>query len=626
MAGPYSADFVNRVRAAVDIVDVVGEYVQLRKSGRAFLGLCPFHSEKTPSFNVNAERQFFHCFGCGAGGDVFSFLMKMEQLTFPEALHKLAERAGIELPPTHGKEDDDPPENRAKQAMLKAHQLVGKLYHYVLTETPYGKEAMTYLSKRGLSPQTIAEFQIGFAPDSWDFVTQFLQKRGFSLDLMVEAGLLAKSEAGNIFDRFRGRIMFPIHDSQGNIIGFGGRLLDTASASRQQAKQPKYLNSPESPLFNKSATLFNLHRARPFMRKRKQALLFEGYVDVVSVWQAGFPQGIATLGTALTEQQARIIRRNVEQVVLCYDGDAAGQEATAKAIHVLQEAGLIVRVAPLPQGTDPDDYIRQHGPEAFSQQVLLQAMPVTAFRLKHLRASHVIQDETDQAQFIEKALAIVNELNSPVERDLYLRQLAEEYAISLDTLKWEARRLYKQQKSNSHRDKVSPAWNNSINNGKVTLAKTLPPAYHTAERMLLYYMMRNRHIAERVQTECSASFQVDEHDALAAYLYAYFAEGHPEDPGQFIHYLQDESLKQLASGLAMMECREDVSDQEIGDYIKQVNHYPKRAELERLREEQRSLHLQASSADSEEARRELEIQAAVIGMKILELENALKEG
>ncbi|MBG9944517.1 DNA primase [Brevibacillus formosus] len=624
MTGPTSDEFVNQVRAAVDIVDVVGEYVQLRKSGRAFLGLCPFHSEKSPSFNVNAERQFFHCFGCGAGGDIFSFLMKLEQLTFPEALHKLAERAGIAVPQPQQVEDS--PEKRMKHAMQEAHTFVSRLYHYVLTKTPYGQEAMKYLAKRGMSEATIAEYQIGFAPDSWDFVTQQLTKRGFSQELMVEAGLLARSDAGKIFDRFRGRIMFPIQDSQGNVIGFGGRLLQGSKPNSNQKSQPKYLNSPESLLFNKSATLFNLHRARPIIRKRKEALLFEGYVDVISAWQAGFMQGIATLGTALTEQQARILRRNTESVVLCYDGDAAGQEATSKAIHVLQQAGLIVRVAPLPQGVDPDDYIRQHGAEAFSQQVLLQAMPVTAFRLKHLRSQFVIKDETDKARLIAKAVEIINELSSPVERDMYQRQLAEEYSLTLGDLKWESKRAYNQQKSERQRDKVTPAWNNSINNGKVTLAKTLPPAYHTAERMLLYYMMRNEEIAARVQQECSAHFQVDEHDALAAYLYAYYAEGNPEDPGKFIHYVQDDLLKQLASGLAMMECNNDVSELEIGDYIKQVNNYPKRAELERLRDEQRSLHLQAAAADSEDARKQLELQAAVTGMKILELENALKEG
>jgi DNA primase len=616
MAALHSDEIVNRVRAAVDLVDVVSEYVQLRKSGRALLGLCPFHSEKTPSFNVNAERQFFHCFGCGAGGDVFSFLMKIEQLTFPEALKKLADRAGIAMPEPQKEQESS--KQTAKQLMYEAHQLVAKLYHYVLTSTPYGTEARRYLEKRGLSAATIAEFQIGFAPDSWDFVTQFLKKRQFPLELMVEAGLLAQNEKGRIFDRFRRRIMFPIQNTQGEVIGFGGRSLD--------GSHPKYMNSPESPLFTKSTTIFNLHRARSFIRKRKQAILFEGYVDVISAWQAGFQQGIATLGTAITEQQARMIRKNVEQVIVCYDGDTAGQEATAKAIELLEEAGCNVRVAPLPPGMDPDDYIRKNGADVFSQQVLLQAMPITAFRLQHLRSKHVLQDKNDQARYVKEALAVIARLKSPVERDMYERQIAEEFSLSLDALKLEAKRVYKEQKSKQQRDKVAAGWNNSINNGKFTLTKTLAPAHENAERMLVYYMMRSREIAERVRQECNANFQNDEYGALAAYLLAYYAEGHAEDPGQFIHYVPDEKCKQLASGLAMMECKEDVSDQEIGDYIRQVNNYPVRAELERLREDQRKLNLQAASAENEDTRKQLEIQAAVIGMKILELENALKEG
>jgi len=615
MTGLNSEEIVNQVRAAVDLVDVVSEYVQLRKSGRAYLGLCPFHSEKSPSFNVNADRQFFHCFGCGAGGDVFSFMMKIEQLTFPEALQKLADRAGIIIPQ---QQREDSPKHSAKQLMYEAHQLVAKLYHYVLMHTPYGTEARRYLEKRGMSVQTIEEFQIGFAPDSWDFLTQWLKKREFSQELMVEAGLLVKSENGRIFDRFRGRVMFPIHNSQGEVIGFGGRSLDGA--------HPKYLNSPETPLFNKSATLFNLHRARSVMRRRKQAILFEGYVDVISASQAGFGQGIASLGTAITEQQARLIRKNVEQVIICYDGDTAGQEATAKAIQLLQEAGCMIRIAPLPAGMDPDDYIRKYGSESFSQQVLLRAMPVTAFRLQHLRSKHVLQDKADQARYVQEALRIITQLNSPIERDMYERQLAEEFSLSLDALKLEAKRVYKEQKSNAQRDKVTSGWNNSINNGKFAFAKSLAPAYETAERKLLYYMMHKREIADRVMQECKADFQIDEHSALAAYLYAYYAEGYTEDPGQFIHYMQEENLKQLASGLAMMECKEDVSDTEIGDYIRQVNNYPLRAELDRLREEQRTLNLQATTADDEDTRKQLEIQAAFVGMKILELENALKEG
>ncbi|AYB39063.1 DNA primase [Brevibacillus laterosporus] len=614
MAQSAPEEFVNQVRAAVDIVDVVGEYVQLKKRGRAYLGLCPFHSEKTPSFNVNAERQFYHCFGCHAGGDVFSFVMQVEQLSFPEALQKLADRVGLTPPAPLAHEDN--PMQSVKAKMYEAYRFVAKLYHYVLTSTPYGSEALRYLENRGFTRTTIDEYMIGFAPESWDFVKDNLVKRNFPLELMVEAGLLSSNDRGRVYDKFRKRVIFPIQDSQGEVIGFGGRSID--------GSEPKYLNSPETLLFNKSRTIFNLHRARSQMRKRNQVILFEGYADVIAAWQAGISNGIATLGTAFTEQQAHLIRRNTDQVILCYDGDFAGQDATAKAIDQLQKAGCTVRIAPLPQGSDPDDYIRQYGAEQFSQQVLLQAMPVTSFQLKHLRSKTVIQDEADKAEYVRQALEFIVTLPNAIERDMYERQLSEEYSLSLEAVKTEAKKLYKQQKIMKQRDKVTAPWNNSINNGKFMVTKA--PAHENAERMLLYYMLRDPEIALRVQQECNADFQVDEHSALAAYLYAYYAEGHPADPGAFIHYVEDEKCKQLASGLAMMECRDDVSDKEIEDYIKQVNNYPVRAELQRLREQQKQLNLQAGSTIDEEQRKKLIIEAALLGMKIAEMENALREG
>ncbi|WP_232695354.1 DNA primase [Brevibacillus daliensis] len=614
MAQSTPEEFVNQVRSSVDIVDVIGEYVQLKKRGRAYLGLCPFHSEKTPSFNVNAERQFFHCFGCNAGGDVFSFVMQMEQFTFPEALNKLADRVGLTPPVPISSEENK--QHSAKATMYEACNFVARLYHYMLTSTPYGAEALRYLENRGITRKTIDEYQIGFAPDSWDFLKTQLAKRSFPQDLMVEAGLLSSNDRGKIFDKFRKRVIFPIYDSQGEVIGFGGRSID--------GSDPKYLNSPETLLFNKSKTIFNLHRARPSIRKRNQAILFEGYADVIAAWQAGITNGIATLGTAFTEQQAQIIRRNTDQVILCYDGDAAGQEATSRAIEQLRKTGCTVRIAPLPQGTDPDDYIRQFGAEQFSQQVLLQAMPITSFQLKHLRSKIVIQDEADKAEYVKQALSFIVSLPNAIERDMYERQLAEEYGLSLEAVKLEAKKLFKQQKLSNQRDKDTTRRNNSINNGKSAVAKA--PAHEMAERMLLYYIMRNPEIAWRVQQECNVDFQVDEHSALAAYLYAYYAEGRQPDPGAFIHYVEDEKCKQLASGLAMMQCKEDVSDKEIEDFIKQVNNYPIRAELIALRDEQKQLNLQATGSEDEERRKQLVIEAALIGMKIAQLENALKDG
>lgn len=608
-------ELIQQVRSSVNILDIVSEYVSLKKSGRAMVGLCPFHSEKTPSFNVNQDKQFFKCFGCGKGGDVFTFLMEIEQISFPEALQKLAERAGIAMPHAEHEEISLPD---PRQRMYEAYLFVTKLYQHVLTATPYGRQAMEYLRKRGISEQTIEEFQLGYAPDSWNFVTDKLHSRGFDLSMAVDAGILAENEAGKVFDRFRNRIMFPIHDTQGRIIGFGGRSLD--------GSHPKYLNTPETPLFQKSKTLYNLHRARQAMKKRDQVIVFEGYMDVISAWQAGFHQSIATLGTAFTEHHAKLIRRNTQQVILCYDGDNAGQEATERAVGPLQQAGCNVKIAPLPQGIDPDDFLRKKGAEAFSQQVLLQAVPVTTFRIQQLRSRFRLHDEADQASFIQEALRIIAQLDSAVERDLHERALAEEFNLSPEAVKLEARRIYKQEKSNRQRDKLNRDWNNTSNNGKFTLPKGLPSAYENAERHLLYHMMHNQEIAERVEKECHAPFHIDLHSALAAYLFAYYAEGYPADVARFIHYVEDEKCKQLASGLAMMECSEDVSDQVIGDYIRLVNNYPKRAELDRLREEQRLLQLQAVSAEDEEQRKQIVIQAAILGMKIHELENALKEG
>ncbi|XOS94292.1 hypothetical protein ACLMAB_13970 [Brevibacillus laterosporus] len=244
--------------------------------------------------------------------------------------------------------------------------------------------------------------------------------------------------------------------------------------------------------------------------------------------------------------------------------------------------------------------------------------------MKHLRSKTVIQDEADKAEYVRQALEFIVTLPNAIERDMYERQLSEEYSLSLEAVKTEAKKLYKQQKIMKQRDKVTAPWNNSINNGKFMVTKA--PAHENAERMLLYYMLRDPEIALRVQQECNADFQVDEHSALAAYLYAYYAEGHPADPGAFIHYVEDEKCKQLASGLAMMECRDDVSDKEIEDYIKQVNNYPVRAELQRLREQQKQLNLQAGSTIDEEQRKKLIIEAALLGMKIAEMENALREG
>lgn len=604
MAGSIPEEVINKIRSHFDIVDFVGQYVPLRKSGRNHFGLCPFHSEKSPSFSVSSEMQFFHCFGCGESGDVFTFFMKIEGVEFVEAVKTLAGRAGITIPDDRHEEDSR--EHGEKVLMYEANELVAKLYHHVLLNLKPGIVGKQYLEKRGIVPETVTEFQIGYAPDQWEFVTNFLHHRGFPLPLMNDAGIIALREVGKrYYDRFRGRLMFPIHDGQGKVVGFGGRAIAEAS--------PKYLNSPETILFNKGKLLFNLHRARKEIRRLQQAVLFEGYMDVISAWQAGIHNGVATLGTALSKEQARVLQRIAGQVILCYDSDAAGVEAAVKGAEILVQAGCTVKVAKMPDGMDPDDYIKRFGGEKFLQNVLMQAQTLTSFRLEYLKSGKRLNDEADRIKYLHEALHEIARLQSAVERDHYLRQLADEFQLSYEALKQEQWKIYRKQKGNAAEDNWTSKWNNSKNNGSQFATRRLLPAFHLAERFLIAWMMRDRDIAARVQTELENRFHVDGYAALTDHLYAFYREGNQPDPGRFIQQLPDQRLAQLASELAMQDISEEISEKELADCIRQVLNHGKKLEIDRLKQEQQRLVRMGDSTE-----------AAQIGIEILQLEKQLK--
>ncbi|WP_047154959.1 DNA primase [Aneurinibacillus tyrosinisolvens] len=606
MAGRIPEEVIERVRTHNDIVDVIGQYVHLKKTGRNYFGLCPFHSEKSPSFAVHPDKQLFRCYGCGESGNVLSFVMKVEGLEFPEAVRSLAEKAGIEMP-----QEEITPENqqalKKKESMLAAHEFVARLYHHVLLNTDQGTEARNYLLNREMQLATIEEFDLGFSLDSWDFVVQFLEKRGFALPLMEEAGLLSRKDRNSRpFDRFRGRVMFPIHDAQGRVVAFGARVLGDG--------QPKYMNSPETPLFNKSNLLFNLHRARSHIRKLQEAVLFEGYVDVISAWQAGVYNGIASLGTSLTEQQARIIRRNAETVILCYDSDNAGIEAAFKGAELLVAAGCLVKVAQMPQGMDPDDYIRQYGADRFKQDILLNASSLTAYRLHVICSRYNMQDETQRMKYINEALGEISRLVSAIERDHYLRQLAEEFHLSLDALKQEQYKVFKKQKKAENRDNLTERWNNSIDNSRYVASRPLLPAYLNAEKYLLALMMQSAEITEQVRERVGADFVVEDHVAIAAHLYRYYAEGYQADIARFVSFLQDKRLIEKASDLAMIDIdAQSASKRQLEDYVRQVLTYPKRLQIEELKQEKNKQE-KAGNA----------LEAARIGMEIVRLQTSLK--
>lgn len=590
---------IEKIQHSIDIVDVISDYVQLKKQGRNYFGLCPFHGEKTPSFSVSADKQIFHCFGCGAGGNVFSFLMSIEGLSFLESARLLAKKAQIDIP-----ELENIPNERGNQTsdtsqMVEAHELLKKFYHHLLVNTKEGQKALDYLMERGFTLETIEKFEIGYALDSWDFATNFLKKRGFTSEIASKAGLIIRRENGEYFDRFRNRIMFPILDHQGKTVAFSGRVLESG--------EPKYLNSPETPIFNKSKILYNFHQARLHIRKNSQVILFEGYADVISAVQSELFHSIATMGTSLTAEQAKIISRNTDQVIVCYDSDDAGIEAAVRACALLKEAGCYVKIATMPDALDPDDYIRKYGSEKFRNDVIGASSTYMSFKLQYLRRGKNLNDEGDQIRYIEEAIKEISGLEKAVERDYYLRQLSAEFDISLDALKYQQRQTFKQNK----KDNVIGNRNNIPR--PIIKQQRLLPAYHKAERLLIAHMLHNKDIAIRVQDELQGNFNIEEHQAIVTYLYAFYEEGHEGDISSFIQWLPDEKLKRIISEIAMIDINDDVSEKELSDYINHVSNQKK------------MLIINEKELEKKEAERNKDfIKAAKIAKEIIEMKKALK--
>ncbi|GBF10158.1 DNA primase [Tepidibacillus sp. HK-1] len=602
-------EILHNIRRHFDIVDVISQYVQLKKSGRNFVGLCPFHSEKTPSFSVSPEKQIYHCFGCGAGGDVLRFIMEIENFSFREAALHLGQQAGITIPLEHEQTYYDPLEQQ-KQQMIQVHELASKFYHYLLLETEHGQESLRYLIDRGFTRELIETFYIGYAPSAWDTLKNFLLKRGFAIEILEKAGLIIQSDEGNYYDRFRNRVMFPIFDAHGRVIAFGGRVLDQSL--------PKYLNSPETLIFNKSKTLYNLHLAKKQIRKKRQAILLEGYVDTIAVWNAGVEQGIATLGTSLTEEHAKILRRDADEVVISYDSDSAGQLATFRAIDILQEVGCQIKIVQMPKGLDPDDYIRKFGAESFKQEILGNTVTATAFKIQYIRKDYNLNVESDRMKYLTHAIDIIADLTHAIEREHYLKGLADEFQLSFDSLKNDLQLIYyeKRKKKEKTRDNLAVKWNNNINNGNhLGRSKTLYPAYYNAEKYLIYFMMKDRQIAEKIQQEIGSGFHVEDFAVLAAYIYSYYGEGNPADISRFLSTLQDQHDIQLATEMAMLDVNEEITEDELNDYIMQVKKYNIEIMIKQKREEQLKAERSNDFA-----------KAAQIGQEIIQLRNKLKWG
>ncbi|CAH0249403.1 DNA primase [Peribacillus simplex] len=599
--GRIEDEKINQIREAVDIVDLIGEYVQLKKQGRNYFGLCPFHGENSPSFSVSTEKQIFHCFGCGAGGNIFTFLMDIEGYSFVESAKVLAEKGNVPLDVEINKDSKRSNMPAGSQQMVEAHDLLRKFYHHLLVNTKEGQDALEYLLKRGFTEETIEKFQIGYSLDSWDFVSKFLLKRGFPAEYMEQAGLIIYREKDeSYFDRFRNRVMFPIMDHQGNTIAFSGRAMGD--------DEPKYLNSPETPIFNKSKTLYNFHHARPHIRKKEQAVIFEGFADCISAVGAGVENAVATMGTALTDQHIQLLKRNTDQILICYDSDSAGLNAANRAVNMLQDHEFSVKVALMPDNLDPDDYIKEFGEKSFVSEVIGASLTYMAFKMHYLRRGKNVNNEGDRIQYIEEVLKEISRLPNAVERDHYLRQLSSEFSLSLDALEQQQRQVFfTERKKGTLPQPAAPK--------KMALQyeHKLKPAHHNAETKLIAHMLKSRDMTFKIQQLLGQTvFHVDEHQAIITYLYAFYEDGHEPDTSFFLTYLPDPNLRRIVSEIEMMSVNEEVTDKELTDCINQVLKYEK---LLKIKEKQ--------VEEKDAVRRSDYVTAAQIAMEIIKLRKML---
>ena len=421
----FSDDKLEEVRTRADIVEVIGAHVRLKRAGRNFVGLCPFHNEKTPSFSVNPERGFFHCFGCGAGGTVFNFVMRTEGLNFPEAIESLARRYGVTLPERGGEAG---PGAGERDAALRANQTAAEFFVHVLWKTPDGAAAREYLAARGVAAETARTFGLGFAPERPANLARALERRGL-LAAAVRLGLVKQDGAGTR-DMFRGRLMFPIRDGQGRVLAFGGRVLDQ--------RLPKYINSPESPLYSKSRNVYGLYEARAAIAAADRAIVVEGYLDAIAVWQAGFKETVASLGTALTVDQLRLVGRHTRNVLACFDGDAAGRKASLRALEIFLAAGLLGRGIFIPPGFDPDTFIKERGAQAFAELIASADLLVDYFIAEQAAAARGSLEA--RARAAAAVAEVLKAVSNPFEFDLLARKAADALGVGEQLLRAEARR------------------------------------------------------------------------------------------------------------------------------------------------------------------------------------------
>ena len=552
----YSDEVINDVRQSNDIVDVISQYVHLKRSGRNFFGLCPFHNEKSPSFSVSPDKQIFHCFGCGVGGNVFSFITQIEGINFVEAVQMLAERANIQLPTLQDNGDSQREELKAK--VYKVNEFTAEFYHQNLYK-PQAKIAQEYVKKRQLSNETLKSFKIGFS-GKFDELYQELKKQGFREREILESGLVNKNERGQYIDRYRNRLMFPICDARGKVIAFGGRVLDDS--------KPKYINSPENVVYSKGRNLFGLNVAKKGDLKR--ILIVEGYMDVISLHQRGITNVVAPLGTALTEQQGWLLRKNSEQIILSFDSDEAGLKAKLRALDILQNMGCDLRILQMEGAKDPDEYIIKYGNARFNNLVD-KALSIIEFKVKILKKDLNLENTNDKIKFLNEIAKLISNVNNTIEREVYIEKIAKEYDISKEAIYAEVNKLtYKNVKTEKVLEKPKTVVTHIKREEKV-ISEAVKRRENTVIALLL---MGDLNIFEILRQNIKVeNFQDEVNKKIAQKLYEEFEKGN-SNINAIIDNLEQDEQNQIT--MIMSE------DYEITDIEKAIDDVVQAYEREKL--------------------------------------------
>ena len=570
--GRIPENILEDILSRVDIVELISGYIPLKRAGRNFRALCPFHHEKTPSFMVSSDRQIYHCFGCQAGGNAFNFLIQYERLEFPEAVQTLAKKAGVVLP--ESQKQDDKTTSLITQ-LYKINELTASFYESNLNSTA-GLEAKNYLLKRGINEMTMKLFKLGVASGSWDTLTNHLRNKSINLSLLEKAGLVLTKEGGGYYDRFRDRIIFPIFDIKSRVLAFGARVVPGAGKDADENASPKYINSPETPIYIKGRNLYGLNLAKDAIRENDSVVIVEGYLDFIIPYQAGLKNIVASLGTALTTEQARLIKRYTHNVVMVYDADAAGQMAVLRTLDIFIEEGMNVKVVSLPEGFDPDSFTRKNGIGNFKEKIN-QAASLFDYKLRVLRARYSIKDIEAKALIAFEMLLTINRFKNAILKAEYIKRLAQELDIREDALLQELNKI-KETKTYSGLDTQAPA------------KKVLN--INPTEKLLIKLMLEEEELINQIRERLEpADFQDERTARIVSLMFDLIEQGKNIEPNKLINYLDDESSSQIICESTLLPQIPSQNKENV------VNDCIMRLKNDRVRTKKLHLHEQIKTAE-----------------------------